>query len=78
MVCNFISLELTGVYVAETVAETVEVRRETECIQGTVFLMFSMNASVFCMDISLAWNTWLFYWLESNSKVNRTQTHPIL
>lgn len=54
MVCNFISLELTGVYVAETVAETVEVRRETECIQGTVFLMFSVIASVFCMKISIS------------------------
>lgn len=56
LVCNCIPLEPTGVYASQenTVAETVEVRRETECIQATVFLMFSVIASVFCMKISIS------------------------
>lgn len=79
LVCNCIHLELTGVYASQenTVAETVEVRRETGCIQGAVLLMFSMIAGVFCMKISISMEC-MFFFLARNSKVNRTQTNPIL
>lgn len=36
------------------ISETVVVKRETKHVGATVILMFSMIASVFCMDISIS------------------------